>query len=74
MPRQAENGIASKPSSAAGMENRYVEMDEAISSLESSGEISEARRLQARQRKLADAYFFKFICPQLHRFQQVKTA
>ena len=74
MPRQAENGIASKPFTAAGMENRYQEMDEAISSLESSDEISEVNRLRARQGKLADAYFFKFIRPQLQRFQQAATA
>lgn len=74
MSRMAGTGVASRSASAATMENRYQEMDEAISSLESSGEIPEAKRLQARQRKLADAYFFKFICPQLHRFQQAKTA
>ena len=74
MPRQAENGIASKPSTAARMENRYLEMDEAISSLESSDEVSEVKRLRARQGRLADAYFFKFIRPQLNRCHQAVPA
>ena len=74
MSRMAGTGVASRTASAATMENDYFEMGETIKSLESSDEAKEAKRLRARQDKLADAYFFKFIRPKLNRFPQTATA
>ena len=74
MSRMAGTGNASKPSTAARMENRYFEMDETILSMESAEERRDAERLRAKQGKLADAYFFKFIRPKLNRFQQAVSA
>ena len=74
MSRMAGTGNASKPSAAKEMEKSYFEMDEAIMALEDSNETYEASRLRARQRKLADAYFFKFVRPKLSRFRQAISA
>jgi hypothetical protein len=74
MSRMTGTGVASRSASAAMMENDYFEMNETIRSMESSDEAKEAKRLRARQDKLADAYFFKFIRPKLDRFPQIATA
>lgn len=74
MSRMAGTGNASKPSIAETMESSYFEMDETIQALEDSNETYEASRLRARQSKLADAYFFRFIRPKLSRFQQAVSA
>lgn len=70
MSRMDGNDSGSRTEVAAEMESSYFEMDEAILSMESTDEATEAKRLKAMQSRLADRYFFTFIRPRLDEFPQ----
>ena len=76
MPRanaMTESAKSAKPVTAAAMEAKYREIEEELEETVSTDETELASSLRDNKAKLADAYFWKFIHPQIATMQTARA-
>ena len=68
-----ETAKSAKPVTATAMEAMYRELEEELEDIESTEDLALASSLSDSKAKLADAYFWKFIHPQIAGMQTARA-